>query len=101
MKKNHRTQPVISRKKKPLTFADLPQVDGLKLDDLTCELYREYDFGGRVYRISDPVGLYIRDGGTTHRVVDVDGMTHCVPTVGVNGCALRWIDRDPATPVKF
>ncbi len=97
-----RTQPaILIADKLPLGFKDLPPVPGLKLYNLECEVYREYDFGGRVYRISDPVGFYQREGGTTHRVVDREGMTHCVPAVGYNGCALRWVDRDPKTPVKF
>lgn len=58
--------------------------------DLTVELWREYDFGGRVYRIEKPAKLFYRDGGSTHRVVDGDGVAHCVPAPGVNGCALRW-----------
>lgn len=97
--KDNRTQPRLP--KKPLTFADLPQVDGLKLYDLTVELYREYDFGGRVVRIDDPVGFYFRVGGTTHRVVTRTGKTYCVPAPGFNGCVLAWEDRDLETPVKF
>jgi len=52
------------------------------------EDWREYDFGGRVYRIDNPKSVYI--GTTTHRVVDQDDIAHCVPAPGFNGCALRW-----------
>ncbi len=66
---------------------------------LTDEKAREYDFGGRVYRIENPVTLYI--GSTTHRVVDDKGTVHCVPAPGYQGCALRWFPKDPANPVQF
>jgi hypothetical protein len=58
--------------------------------DLTVEEWREYDFGGRVYRIESPTKLFTRVGGTTHRVLDAKGVTHCVPVPGEKGCALRW-----------
>lgn len=64
-------------------------------NDLRSEAYREYDFGGRVYRIDDPKTLYTRVGGTMHRVLDEKGVVHCVPSPGHGGCALRWKPRDP------
>ncbi len=62
---------------------------------LTDEEWREYDFlvkgdEVRIYRIKRPVELYYRIGGTTHRVVDSEGITHCVPIPGSFGCVLRW-----------
>lgn len=62
---------------------------------LVDEAYREYDFGGRVYTIHQPKELYYRSGGSTHRVVDAFGTTHCVPAPGVNGCVLRWQANPP------
>lgn len=56
--------------------------------DISTELWREYDFDGRVYRIDSPKQLYI--GIETHRVVDANGITHCVPAPGKNGAVLRW-----------
>jgi hypothetical protein len=67
--------------------------------DLTREQWREYDYGGRVYRIEAPQWLYI--GRTTHRVVDATGTVHCVPAPGEKGCALRWKPRDASNPVQF
>jgi hypothetical protein len=64
--------------------------------DLTVELWREYDFGGRVYRIEKPQKLFFREGGSTHRVVTADGVAHCVPAPGVDGCVLRWKQVDGA-----
>jgi len=66
--------------------------------DLTVEEFREYDFvdyegRARTYRISDPVAFYYRLGGTTHRIVDKQGIIHCVPAPGQNGCVLRWKNR--------
>lgn len=69
--------------------------------DLTCEAWREYDFAGRTYRIEAPAALYFRPGGTTHRVVDSQGVTHCVPAPGHSGCVLRWKAIDPDAPVAF
>lgn len=58
--------------------------------DITTEEWREYDFGGRTYRIERPKTLCFRVGGSTHRVVDAAGVTHCVPAPGTDGCVLRW-----------
>jgi hypothetical protein len=54
------------------------------------EEWREYDFGGRVYRIDKPARVQFRQGGDTHRVTDSEGIVHCVPAPGIDGCALRW-----------
>ena len=61
-----------------------------KIEVKGVEEWREYDFGGRVYRIAAPVSVEFRPGGETHRVTDAEGVVHCVPAPGVNGCALRW-----------
>lgn len=68
---------------------------------ITTEEYREYDFCERVYRITNPVSLVVREGGTTHRVVDSEGVVHCVPSPGVRGCVLRWKNKDTNKPVNF
>ena len=54
------------------------------------EEWREYDFNNRVYRIENPQSIHYRQGGSTHRVIDAEGIVHCVPAPGVNGCVLRW-----------
>jgi hypothetical protein len=66
---------------------------------LADELYREYDFGGRVYRIDSGHTLWV--GTTTHRIQDANGIVHCVPAPGQNGCVLRWVPRDKSNPVQF
>lgn len=67
--------------------------------DLTKELWREYDFGGRVYRIEGPRKLWL--GKTTHRVQDITGTVHCCPAPGQGGCVLRWEPKDVGDPVQF
>jgi hypothetical protein len=61
-------------------------------NDLTDELWREYEFwdGGKMitYRIVSPERLVV--GTTTHRVLDLQGVVHCVPNIGRYGCVLRW-----------
>lgn len=69
--------------------------------DLTCEIWREYVYGGQTYRIDAPLKLITRPGGTTHRVLTGDGVVHCVPAPGHNGCALRWKAKDETKPVSF
>ncbi len=67
--------------------------------DITTELWREYDFNGRVYRIDNPVEVYI--GVSTHRVVDKDKVVHCLPAPGYHACVLRWKNKDSSKPVNF
>lgn len=67
--------------------------------DISMELYREYDFGGRVYRINQPKLLYV--GNTTHRVVDGENVVHCVPAPGNGDCVLRWRSMSVDKPVCF
>jgi len=73
----------------------------LQKSDLTVEAWREYDFGGRVYRVEKPVALYRTKGGSTHSVVDAAGVVHCLPAPGTQGCVLRWKSVDPNAPVAF
>ena len=61
-----------------------------KLELKGVEEWREYDFRDRVYRINNPVALYYRKGGTTHRVVDSEGVSHLVPAPGYNSCVVRF-----------
>lgn len=75
--------------------------------DIEHEQWREYEWtdpqsGERVtYRINAPVTLYLRKGGTTHRVVDSAGVAHSVPSVGQLGCVLRWKNPADVSPVNF
>jgi hypothetical protein len=73
----------------------------LKEFSLQEELWREYDFDGRVYRIEYPQTLTYNEGGTTHRVTDLGGIVHCVPRPGLNGCVLRWAVKEGYNEVGF
>jgi hypothetical protein len=76
--------------------------NNLKQGDLTDEAYREYDIPDRdePYRIDNPVTLFTRPGGTTHRVLDSEGVTHCIPFPG-NGVVFRWEVKEGKDPVAF
>jgi hypothetical protein len=67
----------------------------------TDEQWREYDFAGRIYRIDNPTAVYFRRGGSTHRVVDAEGVVHCVPAPGIDACVLRWKAKDGQPPVSW
>lgn len=74
---------------------------GLIERDISTEEYREYDFGGRVYHIDNPVTLFYREGGSTHRIVDASGVAHCAPVPGQFGCVVRWKNKPGIVPVNF
>jgi len=88
-------------KVKKLTNKEKLMNPDLQKKDITTESWRTYDFGGRMYTIHDPQELYYREGGTTHRVVDIAGVVHCVPAPGYHGCVLRWKNKDVSVPVNF
>lgn len=73
--------------------------------DISREMWREYEwvYDGvlRTYTIYNPEMLFLREGGTTHRVVDSHGVAHCAPSVGVFGCVVRWKNKDINNPVNF
>ncbi len=75
----------------------------MKEFSLLTEEYREYDIPGRdePYKIDAPVKLFISESGTTHRVLDQHDVVHCVPTVGKDGCVLRWKNWDSDNPCEF
>jgi len=69
--------------------------------DISFEEWREYEFCGRIYRINDPQILYYHHKGTCHRIVDSNGVAHCIPAPGEFGCVLRWKSKDSKKPVGF
>jgi len=88
-----------------MTFSELKESLNLSIAeysvrDISHELWREYEHGGRVYRIENPIALIIRNAGTTHRIVDGYGISHCHPIPG-RGTALRWFNGLEKPPVVF
>jgi len=75
-----------------MDYSEIQVPDGMKSHDISEEEWREYDIVGRStpYRIVAPIALILRAGGTTHRIVDVEGLTHCLPFGGDSGTVLRW-----------
>ena len=69
--------------------------------DISEEEWREVETGGRTYRIANPQKLILRKGGSTHRVVDADGVVHCYAAPETGKSVVRWKSR-PGTPhVRF
>lgn len=74
----------------------------MKQYDIRAEATRTITFaGGWSYTIHNPVTLYIRDGGKTHRVLDAEGVVHCYVAPEYGNSVLSWVPRDPSTPVQF
>ena len=85
-----------------LTFDQLPEVDGLRLCDISTEEVRVYEVAGAgEYRIANPVGVYLREGGTTHRVVDSQGICHCIPFPNEGRTVIRWQNKDLRVPCNW
>ena len=80
---------------------------GLKKFPLGDEAWRKYTWidpesNKRVaHTVHNPVDVYFYKGSTTHRVVDVEGVVHCVPSVGVFGCVLTWKNKDGKPAVQW
>ena len=88
-----------------MNFKEIFETLELDLDqyivkDSSLELWREYEHGGVIFRIDNPICMIIRKGGTTHRIIDDKNVSHCHPIPG-NGCALRWFNGENKSPVQF
>jgi hypothetical protein len=69
--------------------------------DISVEQWREIITDGNVYRIDNPMKLITRAGGSTHRVVDDKGITHCYPAPETGKSIIRWLAKDSDKPVAF
>lgn len=68
----------------------IPVLDNGKITDI------------REYKIDNPIKLFTREGGTTHRVQDETGQVHCVPAPSPkSGVTFTWIPKDKLLPVQF
>ncbi len=82
---------------------EIPSRPGLNEGDLRGEVKRTYHFAsGHEYHIFDPVTLYTRPGGTTHRVLDETGTVHCIAFPGPNADTIvTWQPKQEDKPVSF
>lgn len=71
------------------------EIEGLEKYDIENEEYREYILPNKeIYKIVNPKFLYLRDGGSTHRIVDSSGVIHCIPFGKDASVVLRWKNRE-------
>lgn len=76
--------------------------DGYVEHDISSEAWREVVYtDGKVYRIDNPVKLVTRKGGSTHRVLDAEGVVHCYVAPESGKTTLRWKVRNGKSPVSF
>ena len=66
--------------------------DDYIVKDISNERWREIYFlkTGKIYKISFPKTLIIRKGGSTHRVVDSDGIVHCYVAPELGETVIKW-----------
>lgn len=76
-------------------------LEGYTEADISDEAYREIVYPDRVYRIENPMKLIFRKGGSTHRVVDANGVVHCYAAPESGKITLRWKAKDGLAPVRF
>jgi len=70
--------------------------------DISGEAWREYELpGGKVYRIDNPVTMFWYRRATTHRILDAEGIVHCVHFAGEFNVVLRWQNKEGLPPVRF
>ena len=78
-----------------------------QIRDISCEEYREYEFvsdnpGSRlIYRIDRPQVLVMRNGGATNRVIDAEGVAHCIHFNPHCAVVLRWKNWPEQSSVMF
>ncbi len=78
-----------------------PIVKGLKFEDLSSEVYREYDFGDRgKVKIEYPQWLGLKEDISHHghRIVISENETVYVPHGWIS---LRWFNKEGKGPVQF
>ena len=76
----------------------------MKRLDISDELWREYEYldvttSYKGYHIENPVALFIKEGGTGHRIIDAEGVVHWIP-VNIPH-VIRWKPKNPKKPVAF
>ena len=70
--------------------------------DISDELWREVHLSsGLKLRIDNPATLIIRKGGSTHRVVDSDGVVYCYVAPETGHSYIKWMARPSKPAVRF
>ena len=69
--------------------------------DLSDEEWREVDTFLGTYRIDAPKTLIIRKGGSTHRVIDANGIVHCYAAPETGKSVIRWKAKIGLPAVRF
>lgn len=78
----------------------LPDSQYIKAD-LSDEAWREVQTHLGTYRIEEPITLVIRKGGSTHRVIDANGVVHCYASPETGKSIIRWKNKEGKVPVQF
>lgn len=73
----------------------------MKKFNIEYEKWREYQFNNCTYRIDNPKFLFLQKNSKYHRIVDIKGVVHCLPSPGTGNCVLRWESKDKNKPVAF
>lgn len=83
------------------TAQKLPDAEYVKAD-ISDEAWREVETSeGLKIRIQNPVTLIFRRGGSTHRVVNEEGVVYCYAAPETGKSILRWLAKDGKAPVRF
>ena len=75
--KNEKNERVEAMKK--LGFKDFRNDTKHKFDNISSEVYREYEFFDTTIRIDNPVALNVNFSSGGHRVWDAQGVSHYIP----------------------
>ena len=74
---------------------------GYQAFDISDEKFRHVIIEGNTHVIKEPQWLIMRPGGSTHRVVDANGMTHCYVAPESGKSFVRWKVKSGKNPVAF
>lgn len=70
--------------------------------DISSEEWRQVELEGNLkVHIQHPQTLIIRKGGSTHRVIDKEGVVHCYAAPETGKSVIRWKSKEGEPPVKF
>ena len=76
---------------KQMGFKDFRNATPHKFDDISSELFREYEFSDKTIRIDNPVALNVNFTSGGHRIFDAQGDSHYIPGGWKH---LKWRSKD-------